>query len=153
VVATVLSGNSLGGTSYGLETAIVVRPSPRFLVLGDYSYLSLVLGLEPGSRSLTDGRDEEGSSPRHQLHLRSAVSLASRLELSAGFRWQGRIRTDDVSSHAELDARLAWRPKDEVEVAVVGRNLLHAHHLEFVGDAALPSEVRRAALATVRLRW
>jgi iron complex outermembrane receptor protein len=36
-----------------------------------------------------------------------------------------------VSSYLAMDARLAWRPWNDFEWAVVGRNLLDDRHAEF----------------------
>ncbi len=153
VLLHVSAANSLLATSAGFETSLTARPAASWQLQCDYAYLSLDLERRPGSRSLTEGADEEGSSPRHQVHARSAVSLSSKLELSAGFRWIDDLPAQEVRAYSELDARLAWRPSASVEVAVVGRNLLHAHHVEFAGDAPTPSEIERAALATLRVRW
>jgi iron complex outermembrane receptor protein len=153
VVLSVTTANSLEGTSSGFEASMLIRPAPRWLIHAGYSYLSLVLQPIPGSPSLTTGTDEEGSSPRHQLQGRLSVSLSSKIEFSSGFRWVDRLRAHEVDSYAELDARLAWRPSPSVEVAAVGRNLLHPRHTEFVGDTPTPSQIERAVLATLRLRW
>jgi iron complex outermembrane receptor protein len=40
-----------------------------------------------------------------------------------------------------MDARLAWRARKNLEVAVVGQNLLQTHHLEFNQFLGQPSEV------------
>jgi iron complex outermembrane receptor protein len=81
------------------------------------------------------------------------VSLSPKVELSAGLRWIDSLPAQAVEAYTEIDARVAWRLSSSVELGAVGRNLLHSHHLEFVGDAPGPSEVERAVLATVRLRW
>jgi iron complex outermembrane receptor protein len=153
VVLSLFTANSLEGTSSGFETSMIIRPTSRWLVQGDYSYLSLNLAPRPGSRSLITGTDDEGSSPRHQLHARLAVSLSAKLELSGGFRWIDDLPAQEVKAYSELDARVAWRPSRSVELAAVGRNLLHPHHAEFAGDAPTPSQIERAVLATLRLRW
>jgi iron complex outermembrane receptor protein len=153
LVGTVASGNSLEGSGTGGEAAVVFRPSPRWLLQGSYSYLSVALARSGGSQSLTQGDDEEGSSPRHQARFRWVVELSSAVELSGTMRWVGRIAYGAIPAYAEVDARLAIRPLPSLEVAVVGRNLLHARHLEFVGDATTPSEIERALLASLRWRF
>ena len=42
-----------------------------------------------------------------------------------------------------MDARLGWRPNDQWEFSIVGQNLLQAHHLEFVSQTTIVSEVNR----------
>jgi iron complex outermembrane receptor protein len=153
IVGTVTSGNSLEGSSNGAEAALVLRPAPRWLFQGSYSYLSVALTRSPGSESLTTGEDEEGSSPRHQARLRCAVELSRTAEASAALRWVGRIAYGSIPAYAELDLRLAFRPLPALELDLVGRNLLHSRHLEFLGDAPTPSEIERAVFASLRWRF
>jgi iron complex outermembrane recepter protein len=153
IVLSVVTENGLEATSAGFETSVTFRPGAQWLVLGSYSFLSLDLEPIPGARSLTTGTNEEGSSPRHQLRVQAAVDLPADLQLSGALRWVDDLPAQGVKSYAELNARLAWRPAAAVELALVGRNLLHARHLEFVGDAPTPSEVERALVATLRLAW
>jgi iron complex outermembrane receptor protein len=46
-----------------------------------------------------------------------------------------------VPAYTELNGRLGWRVTDRIEVAIVGRNLLHAYHQEYVGGAEIPRSV------------
>jgi hypothetical protein len=64
----------------------------------------------------------------------------------------GALRQDlTVGDYWGLHGRLAWRAAPGVEVALVGRNLLEAHHLEFVPEANQPpTEVERSAFLQVR---
>ena len=39
-----------------------------------------------------------------------------------------------IPAYTELDLRLAWRPAKNVEVAIVGRNLLNDPHQEFASE-------------------
>jgi iron complex outermembrane receptor protein len=49
-----------------------------------------------------------------------------------------------------MDLRLAWSPLKDLELAIVGRNLLHDSHAEFAG-ATITREVPRSVYGT--LRW
>jgi iron complex outermembrane receptor protein len=153
LVIPVHSANALEADAAGVEVAFRVRPFERLDLQGDYSYLSLALDKRPGSESLTDGAGEEGSSPRHQARLRSVLSLSRRIEISAFLRVVDDLPAQPVPAYAELDARLSWAPSRALEFAVAGRNLLHDHHLEFLGDAPTPSEIERSILGTLRVRW
>ena len=61
-----------------------------------------------------------------------------------------------VPAYIEMDMRLAWRPRQNWEVALVGQNLLQDHHYEFLGgNDAFPiyaTEVPRSVYATLAWR-
>ena len=40
-----------------------------------------------------------------------------------------------IPAYTELDARLAWRPRSDVEIALVGHNLLHKRQAEFKSES------------------
>jgi iron complex outermembrane receptor protein len=46
----------------------------------------------------------------------------------------------------ELDVKLGWKPRPDLELSLVGQNLLDRHHEEFLPDfiATQPTEVERS---------
>ena len=61
-----------------------------------------------------------------------------------------------VPSYCSLDAKLTWRPRPNLEVAVIGQNLLDANHLEFGAIELVPfplAEPPRGVYGMVTLRW
>jgi iron complex outermembrane receptor protein len=79
----------------------------------------------------------EKSSPNHQFVIHSSIDLHRHLELDLDLRYVDNLGIY-VGSYTELDARLGWKPRKDVEISVVGRNLLHDHHLEFQSHGFLP---------------
>jgi hypothetical protein len=71
------------------------------------------------------------------------------------FDWQLRaisaLPAGPVPAYTDSDVRLAWQATSDVELAVVGQNLHHSHHLEW-RDGAVATEIRRSALVTLTLR-
>jgi len=55
-----------------------------------------------------------------------------------------------VPSYVELDARLSWMPLKNLELSVVGQNLLHRQHPEF-GFPTSRHEIQRGAF--VKVAW
>jgi iron complex outermembrane receptor protein len=127
----------------GVEVATDVRPRAGWLVRAAYTFLNMQVG--PGPGSATPGAAEtEDASPRHQVHLRSAASLPRALSLNAGYRWIARLPSRSIPAYSELDLRLGWEASRRLELAVVGRNLLHHRHAEFDdGTLAPPRTVTR----------
>ena len=98
-------------------------------------------------------RSTEGSSPTHQLSLRSFLSLPGHLECDLVWRYIDRLPSQGVSSYLTLDARLGWRPLPPLTIAVVGQNLLMNHHAEFGGGSSGTTEIERSVYGKVVWRW
>jgi iron complex outermembrane receptor protein len=83
------------------------------------------------SVTTSTGNESEGSSPHHQFSLRSSMDLPRNLQFDAGIRYVDGLPTRQVNSYVVADLRLAWRPVKNLEVEVVGLNLLDNQHAEF----------------------
>jgi iron complex outermembrane receptor protein len=57
-----------------------------------------------------------------------------------------------VKNYTAVDARLAWKSKSGLELALVGQNLLDSHHQEFGGNP-VAVEIRRSVFGQVTYRW
>lgn len=77
------------------------------------------------------------SSPNHQFVIHSSIDLYRNLELDLELRYVDKLGIY-VPSYTELDARLGWKPRKNLELSIVGRNLLHDHHPEFMSHGFLP---------------
>ena len=104
------------------------------------------------------GRVSEGAedaSPAHQASLWSLLDLASHVELGTGLRYVGKIGAPagGAGKYVALDMRLGWNPQRDLELSLVGQNLLDGRHSEFQPDFILtqPTEVERSIFA--KLKW
>jgi len=70
----------------------------------------------------------------HDVTFDTALRYVDHLHIPEG------VSTFSVAAYFELDARLAWRINKHWLVAIVGDNLLHERHWEF-----LPTEVQTQA--------
>ncbi|HET8648038.1 MAG TPA: TonB-dependent receptor, partial [Vicinamibacteria bacterium] len=147
VVVPVRIDNLQEGSASGVEAAITATVGPRWRVQGAWSFLRVNQRPRPGSTDRNDGF--EGTSPRHQVWAASYLTLARGLDLDLVFRRLGRIETHGVPAFSELDARLALRPLADLELAAVGKNLLHERHVEFGGGFA----VERSLLVRATFEW
>ena len=79
----------------------------------------------------------------------------SNVEFDTGLRWVDILKVNDgttvgtVPSYFELDARLGWRITKNVEVSVVGQNLLHDHHPEYGFPSSSREEIARSVYGKV----
>ena len=145
--------NMTAGTARGIETFVTYAPVPPLRMTASYSYLDL--SLDPAGADVNRGRFLEGATPRHQFGLRSSADLPGRFQLDALFRRIAAIRQlpeivsgEGLPGYSSLDVRLAWNGSRQMEIALVGQNLLQGRHLEF-GAPASRGEVQRGVYAKV----
>lgn len=121
------------GEAYGVELATVWQPAEWWHLQLAYTALDLQLHRRVGSND-AGFESAEGSSPQHQVSLRSSWNLGQRWELDAWFRHVAALKASAraVDAYESLDLRLAWRPDEHWELALVGQNLLEEAHEEFV---------------------
>ncbi|MGA1870699.1 MAG: TonB-dependent receptor plug domain-containing protein [bacterium] len=100
----------------------------------------------------------ETSSPNHQFVIRSSMDLYQNVELDLDLRYVDNLDIY-VDSYWELDARLGWNPRKDIELSLVGQNLFHDHHPEFLSHGFLPfsagkdSEVERSIYGKITCRF
>jgi iron complex outermembrane receptor protein len=91
--------------------------------------------LKPGVLDLGRSLDLQGQAPRNSFLLRSSWQIDERRDLDLVFRHVGKLWTPDVPNYEALDVRFAWRPRQGLELAVGGTNLLGPSHGEFYEEA------------------
>ncbi|MBP9756259.1 MAG: TonB-dependent receptor, partial [Phenylobacterium sp.] len=143
-------GNGMRGETYGVEAWAAWQVREGWRLSAGANLLRKDLSLDPASRDIF-GVDFAGNDPDHQLSLRSHMSLTPAVDLDIDLRHVDRLKSPAVPAYTELGARLAWRVSDQVELAVIGENLLNDQHVEFVNGSVARREVPRAVRAS--LRW
>jgi iron complex outermembrane receptor protein len=102
--------------------------------------------------------DRDSGSPRAQWSLTGTWNAGRATDVTLGVRHVDKVSPAigiDVAGYTELDARVAWRPRTNLEFALHGRNLLHDRHQEYASellDIALTS-VERSVFAQATLRF
>lgn len=128
--------NVLSGHTYGFEVANTYQLTARWRLQAAYTFL--VMDLRPvAGTSLAE--DMEGSSPRNLFYLQSSWDLGRRWELDLVGRYSDNLPALGVPEYIVGDARLAWRAHENLELSVVGRNLLNGRFYEFGNDEWLGS--------------
>ncbi|MCA9480145.1 MAG: TonB-dependent receptor, partial [Nitrospira sp.] len=87
--------------------------------------------------------------PHHQGSLRSLLTLPSHVELDSWVRMVGDLSASNIPGYVELDLRLGWKPWPNLDLSIVGQNLLDRHHPEAPSSpflATQPTEVQRSIL-------
>lgn len=138
-------GNEGDGKTYGVEIATDWYPRPEWLVRGTYSYLEVDLDAPPGALGQSDN-----DTPRHKMSITNQIDLPNNFEADATVRYVDEILNNVYGDYLELDLRLAWKPSESLELALVGMNLLDNGHFE--GEDTIvrfvPTEVPRSVYLT-----
>jgi iron complex outermembrane receptor protein len=140
-IIPVLNRNLNDGEAQGVEALVTYAPAPRWRLTFSYSYVDLEI--DPGGDDLNRGEFLEGASPTHQFGLRSSLDLTEALQLDVLLRHLSDVRSmpdvvtgEGVDGYSELDVRIGWRLSEQLQLSVVGQNLLHDEHVEFGSPAA-----------------
>ena len=144
--------NEMHGHVYGMELSASWTPLPWWHLKGSYGYLQSAMYLDGASTDTVNRDDATGSSPRHQFSARSGFDLGRRVTLDLWLRGTDRLPSIDgesIPGFLTMDARLAWKPCQSLELSLVGQNLLQSQHREFNPEFinTHPSEVVRSAYA------
>ncbi len=152
-IVPIVNENKTNGTTTGIEAQVNFSPLPTWRLVTDYSYLDMQL--DPNGADLNRGVFQAGATPQHQFGLRSLCDLPAEFQLDIQFRYLSSIRHlpeivngDGIPAYAEMDLRLAKRLSKQLEVSLVGQNLLHDHHVEF-GTPEARGEIQRGVYAKV----
>ncbi|MBV8939165.1 MAG: TonB-dependent receptor, partial [Alphaproteobacteria bacterium] len=90
-------------------------------------------------------------SPQTQYNVQSLLLLPHDVEMDNVLYYVSTLPSLNIPSYFRFDTRLAWKVVDNVELSLVGQNLLQAQHKEFSGFLYQPTvEIPRAVYANVR---
>jgi iron complex outermembrane receptor protein len=151
VVIPFVLANNLEGETYGVEAWANYQIADWWRWQAGYTYLHMQLRSKPGSSDTTSVAGQEGSSPQHRFFLRSWLDLPANLELDTTLRYVDGLSSQRVRAYVALDVHLGWRPIKNLELAVVGQNLLDNRHREF--SSTLRTEIQRGIYGKVTWRY
>jgi iron complex outermembrane receptor protein len=123
--------NEMRGQTHGLEVSANWRPFSWWRLHAWYAYL------EEDYHYTGDGLNPFKGvygkmSPRHQVYFRSSMDLPYNTELDVMTRYVSELPGLNIPDYATVDARLGWKPTENMEIALVGKNLLSPRHEELM---------------------
>ena len=133
--------NNLEGETYGVELSADYQMLDWWRWHAGYDFLQENIHVKPGEMDATHGLNET-ADPQHQFSIRSSMDLPQNIEFDTGLRWIDSLRINNIATagtvtgYFELDARLAWHPTKNLEISIVGQNLLHDRHAEYFYPSA-----------------
>jgi len=146
--------NNLEGETHGIEFSATYQPLTWWSLRAGFDVLKESLHVKPGEADINHALNET-ADPDRQFSLHSSFNLPKRVELDADLRWVDTIHNNNggvpatVPSYTDMDVRLGWHATKQIELSVVGQNLLHDHHPEFGVPDSTRVEIRRAVYGKV----
>jgi iron complex outermembrane receptor protein len=142
--------NNANGEQYGIELSSVLGLTDTWRLTSHYTLGRYV------ANHTNLGRGFFGN-PRHQAYLRSSIDLTQTIDCDLTARYVDNIDGAVVSvpHYLTLDARLGWHPNDQLELAVVGQNLLDSDQIEQVEPAfgLVSTRVQRGVYGSITWRY
>ena len=147
-VVPVPIGNAGSGRVRGVEVSAEVRPTDGWRLSGFLARQWLDFSGATGPDTQL-----EGSSPRHTVSLRSTTSLSRGVEFDLWLRHVDSLPAFSVPSYTSVDARLGWKINRNLDVALIGQNLLDSRRSEFVPDFVGTATYQVPRGAYVKVDW
>lgn len=140
------------GRARGLEMWTRLQLMPSWRLNGGMVVQSVRTGLKAGSMDSSGGSGIATNDPGMHAMLRSSHDLGDSMQFDATLRHVGSLPRPAVPSYRELDLRFMWSPRKDLELSVVGQNLLHRSHAEF-GAAPGRSVFERSVVVSASQRF
>jgi iron complex outermembrane recepter protein len=154
--------NNLEGHTYGVELTANYQLESWWRLHAGYDLLRENIHAKPGETDAT-GALNETADPEHQFSVRSSMDLPHNVDFDAALRWVDSFTIDNgptggpvsgtVPSYFELNARVAWRLSQKLELSVVGQNLLHDRHVEYGYPSPAREEIARSVYGKAEWRF
>lgn len=149
--------NNVEGENRGFEFNANFQPTRWWRINLGYNFIEHDMRVKEGEFDINNALNET-ADPKHQFSIRSSI-VSDKFEFDLGLRWVDKLPADlngeviYVDSYAEMDIRLGWQASDNLELSLVGQNLLHEHHQEFGNPGPQTEEIGRNVFLKCQLRY
>ena len=120
--------NVLNGNGDGIEANFQYSPRPWVTLKGSYTYLHQNYTPYPlvNAETLFTAMTNKGQDPANRFHVGLSLDPISNVEFDTNLYFTGPFRQMEGGIHGyhRLDTRLGWKPNDQLEMSVVGQDLL-----------------------------
>ena len=140
--------NRAEGEATGIETWGTYQVTRDWRLSAGMTMVDEDLRLKPDSTDTNPLDANSDISPKYTWNLRSAWNLTPTSQLDVAVRRVAALPAYDVPAYTAVDARLGWKLRRDLELAVVGQNLLGTQHAEY-GAAATRSELPTSVAVTL----
>jgi iron complex outermembrane receptor protein len=123
--------NNRSGRAYGFEVALDWKIHSIWMLSGSYSYLRTIIEENKVEDPSIAALISQGSNPRHLFSARSYLDITPQIDFDFWFRYVSRLPERDIDGYMVMDTRIAYRLDANLELSLVGQNLLESGHSEF----------------------
>lgn len=109
--------------TYGGELTLRYLPRQNWQLVANYTYLHVRWNI-----------DGPNSSPEHQVNLSANWKITDHLDLDCRYYIVSHIAAYAIPAYNDVDLRLAWQATNELNLELLGQNLLNPSRQEFFGD-------------------
>ena len=160
------SFNNGKAETYGLEAYSIIGLTDRWDIKPAYTLLEQNFHVPPGNTDTLLEQDQE-RSPEHQFSIGSYVKVADDVNWDTNFYYisnlhyyQNDLSTGfvaarrQIDSYGRLDTQVRWNVMKDVELSLIGQNLLDDKHEEFNEILySSPSLISRTFMARVAVKF
>jgi iron complex outermembrane recepter protein len=155
VEVPIVTRNRLSGETYGVELAATWDATDWWRLNSSFTWLEMDLHSDPASTDLSVAALED-VDPEFQWNIRSHIDLSPSWEFDQTLYYVDALKSQQVDSYFRLDLRLGWRPTKNIEVSVVGQNLLDSQNQEWGNDRIQTNDrnlIERSVFGKVVLKF
>jgi len=153
IVIPFKGANKMEGKTYGIEIATNYQLLKWWRIYTTYSFLQMQLNLD---RDSTDIYSEsiEDKSPHNKFSIRSAMNIGKNVIFDTAIFYVDNVAAFNIGNYFNLNVYLGWKPKKNLELSIVGLNLLDEHP-EFKSDFMLTplTEIQRSIYGKITWRF
>ena len=171
VLQEVQAINGLAGWSTGFELAAEWLVTPNWRLQLSYSWSKLNMDEGKDAIANADAQMTERAKPRESASLRSQWNMSTSQQLDLWLRAMSsyeRVNITDatptsssepsyvrIPGYVTLDLRYAYRVNKDLEIALIGRNLIGARRVEYLSDyiPTIANEIKPSAMFTTRWKF
>ncbi|MCC8997317.1 MAG: TonB-dependent receptor [Nitrosomonas sp.] len=156
VLLSLMGNNKASGLTYGVEISGDWKPTDKWRLQGNYSFLDMNISSDASKRYFdptSNGADKVNQ--QHHISVRSHYDVSDKLQLNLWLRYVSGISYYKIPGYVTMDAKLAFNPNKKLELFLVGQNLFAQNHQEAMPDFiySFPGLIPRGFYAGAQLRF
>ena len=113
-----------------------------------YTFLRKNLSIKSDSQDLNKAT-AESDDPENRFQVQSSMDLFQNLQFDFLIRFVDALQNRYVPSYVSMDVRLGWKLTEQLELNIVGQNLLDNRHPEFVPSSPSPRQIERSVYGKI----